>query len=480
MYRRKQGGWMDNMDFRLIDLASLQVAFWVACSVRHRSFAVCFSELYIRVNFLLLIFSFLLGILLPTFAEVFRRGFYKEFVATLRHVVFLLMFSSFYFFLAKEADEVSRFTMVIFSLLYLPYTYSTRILYKYHKQKKNHLNKGTQSLFLITTTDKAEEVIKNLWDVSSGDYSITGIALMDTDSIEGEIKGIPVVANQSSIIEYVCHTWVDEVFVCVPSSFEWQEPVIDSLIEMGVTTHVKLASMKQKADNQQFLEEMAGYTVLTSTLSRGTMFQIFLKRVLDIFGGLIGCILTGILFLFLAPAIYIQSPGPIFFQQTRVGRNGKKFRIYKFRSMYMDAEERKKDLMAQNAVKDGMMFKMENDPRIIGSEKGPGKGIGNFIRKYSLDEFPQFFNVLKGDMSLVGTRPPTVEEWNKYDLRHRGRLAIKPGLTGMWQVSGRSNITDFEEVVRLDKEYIRNWDIGLDLRIIVKTLFVIFKKDGSM
>ena len=109
------------------------------------------------------------------------------------------------------------------------------------------------------------------------------------------------------------------------------------------------------------------------------------------------------------------------------------------------------------------MFKMENDPRVIGSEKGPGKGIGNFIRKTSLDEFPQFFNVLKGDMSLVGTRPPTVDEWEKYELHHRARLAIKPGLTGMWQVSGRSEITDFEEVVKLDTKYISEWSFMLDI-----------------
>lgn len=132
--------------------------------------------------------------------------------------------------------------------------------------------------------------------------------------------------------------------------------------------------------------------------------------------------------------------------------------MYKFRSMYMDAEERKAELMKENRVQDGMMFKLDFDPRIIGSKKlSDGtikKGVGNFIRDWSLDEFPQFLNVLKGDMSLVGTRPPTVDEWDKYELHHRARLATKPGLTGMWQVSGRSNITDFEEVVKLDKQYI--------------------------
>ena len=158
--------------------------------------------------------------------------------------------------------------------------------------------------------------------------------------------------------------------------------------------------------------------------------------------------------------------------------------MYKFRSMYLDAEERKEELMEQNRVKDGMMFKLDWDPRIIGSklllDGTMKKGIGNYIRDFSLDEFPQFFNVLKGDMSLVGTRPPTLDEWNKYELHHRARLAIKPGMTGMWQVSGRSNITDFEEVVHLDTEYITEWNIGLDIKILFKTLMVVLKKDGSM
>ena len=186
--------------------------------------------------------------------------------------------------------------------------------------------------------------------------------------------------------------------------------------------------------------------------------------------------ITAVLYLFIAPAIYIQSPGPIFFSQERVGMNGRKFRIYKFRSMYMDAEERKQELMKQNKVKDGMMFKMDKDPRIIGGEHG----IGGIIRRFSLDEFPQFWNVLKGDMSLVGTRPPTVEEWRKYDLHHRVRLATKPGITGMWQVSGRSSITDFEEVVRLDKKYIMEWSMGLDLRILCRTVGVVLRSDGAM
>lgn len=205
---------------------------------------------------------------------------------------------------------------------------------------------------------------------------------------------------------------------------------------------------------------------------------------MDIAGGLVGCILTGLIFLVVGPMIYIASPGPIFFSQERVGKNGRKFKIYKFRSMYMDAEERKAELMDKNKLGDGKMFKMDFDPRVIGNKVLPDgthkTGIGDFIRRTSLNEFPQFFNVLKGDMSIVGTRPPLISETNLYELHHRVRLAIKPGITGMWQVSGRSDITNFEEVVRLDKEYISNWNIGLDIKILLKTVLVVFKRDGSM
>lgn len=200
----------------------------------------------------------------------------------------------------------------------------------------------------------------------------------------------------------------------------------------------------------------------------------------DIICGILGCILTLIICIFIGPAIYIASPGPIFFSQERVGKNGKKFKMYKFRSMYLDAEERKKELMKDNKLGDGKMFKIDFDPRVIGNKVMPDgshkTGIGEFIRKTSLDEFPQFFNVLKGDMSIAGTRPPLISETNLYEYQHFARLAIKPGITGMWQVSGRSEIIDFDEVVKLDKYYIENWNLGLDIKILLKTVLVVVCK----
>ena len=239
----------------------------------------------------------------------------------------------------------------------------------------------------------------------------------------------------------------------------------------------------KKSMVMEFLESVPLLTIRREPLQ--AFYNRALKRSFDlVFSSVVLCTIFPILYVLIGFLIKRSSPGPIFFKQTRVGKNGKKFQMYKFRSMYMDAEERKAELMAENRVQDGMMFKLDFDPRIIGSKKLPDgtvkKGIGNFIRDWSIDEFPQFFNILKGDMSLVGTRPPTVDEWEKYELHHRARLAAKPGLTGMWQVSGRSNITDFEEVVELDREYISHWSMGLDFRILLKTIQVVFKKEGSM
>ena len=211
--------------------------------------------------------------------------------------------------------------------------------------------------------------------------------------------------------------------------------------------------------------------------------QLFIKRIFDIFAGIIGSIITLLLIVILGPIIKIKSPGPVFFVQERVGKDGKHIKILKFRSMRADAEEHKQELMAQNKVKDGLMFNVDFDPRVIGNEELPDgtkkRGFGEFLSRSSLDEFPQFFCVLIGTMSTVGPRPPTLDEYAKYKDHHRERLAVKPGITGLWQVSGRSDITDFEEVVRLDKEYIHNWSLLLDLKILIKTVGVVLTRKGA-
>ena len=330
-----------------------------------------------------------------------------------------------------------------------------------------------------------DEVIKNLSDNSFHDYFISGIILMDQASAdEKERNGIPILGRGENILFYIGRHWVDEVFLYQPDNLPYPVEMVDNLLNMGITVHYCISALNDsRMGTTQEVEKIGNYKVLTNSLRIVSIRELAFKRIMDIAGGIVGCILTGIVFIFIAPIIYKESPGPIFFTQKRIGKNGKPFNMYKFRSMYMDAEERKIALMAQNKVQDGMMFKMDDDPRIIGSEKkdknGKPIGIGNFIRRTSLDEFPQFWNVLKGEMSLVGTRPPTLDEWEKYDLHHRVRMSIKPGITGLWQISGRSEITDFEEVVRLDREYIQNWSPELDFQILFKTVSVVLKHEGA-
>ena len=195
-----------------------------------------------------------------------------------------------------------------------------------------------------------------------------------------------------------------------------------------------------------------------------------LKRWVDIVGGVIGLTVTGLLFIPIAIAIQIDNPGTILYSQERCGVQGKTFRIWKFRSMVSNADALKQDLQSQNQAS-GHIFKMKNDPRIT--------RVGKFLRKTSLDEFPQFLNVILGDMSMVGTRPPSLDEVAKYDRHHWQRLAVKPGITGEWQANGRSTVQDFEDIVEMDLAYQKKWSIVYDLQLIFKTIGVVFAKKGA-
>lgn len=194
----------------------------------------------------------------------------------------------------------------------------------------------------------------------------------------------------------------------------------------------------------------------------------WVKRLIDIVGALVGLGITAILFIPIALAITINDPGPIFFGQIRCGWIGKRFRIWKFRSMCVNAEALKSQIKNQAS---GAIFKNDQDPRIT--------RVGRFLRKSSLDELPQFWNVLKGEMSLVGTRPPTPDEVDRYEVPQWQRLDVKPGMTGEWQVNGRSSVRDFEDVIRLDLKYQENWSLMYDLKLIFKTIAIVFNKNSG-
>ena len=248
------------------------------------------------------------------------------------------------------------------------------------------------------------------------------------------------------------------------------EKYIEIAAEMGVIVRVIL-DLYAFTGSKMFTCSMGTYPMVTYYCMSLNKAALLVKRVIDIIGAVIGICLALPIMLVTAILIKIDSPGPIMFKQYRAGRGGKKFKIYKFRSMYVDAEERKKELMSRNEMTGDKIFKIKDDPRVT--------RIGKFIRKMSIDELPQFFNVLIGDMSLVGTRPPTLDEISHYDRQHWRRISIKPGITGIWQTSGRNEISDFNEIVRMDMEYIENWSILLDIRLMFKTLSVLVNKSGA-
>lgn len=477
---------MKHVDFIILDILCLQVALTLAYACSGYGWDIYTPILYRNVAMFLGLADLMLLICRETMKGVIQRGHFREFTMTVKQAVFIEGIALLYLFLLQEGQNYSRPVLLLMPVCYSVVAYAVRELWKWHLQKKKTSDEGKSALLIAASEDVVERVVKTIKENNYAQYMVAGVSLIGGGkySVGEKIDGVPVVAEEAGIPHYVCQDWIDEVLVVTSDEVPYPEKLLSQLMETGVTVHLGLAKVMSEPGKKQFVEKIGPYTVLTTSINYASSFQLFLKRVMDIMGGLVGCTITVLLLPFVGTAIYLASPGPIFFAQERVGKNGKRFKMYKFRSMYMDAEARKAELMKDNRLGDGKMFKLDFDPRVIGNKILPDgshkTGIGDFIRRTSLDEFPQFFNVLKGDMSIVGTRPPLISETNLYELHHKARLAIKPGITGMWQVSGRSDITDFEEVVRLDREYISNWNIGMDIKILVKTVMVVLKEDGSM
>lgn len=480
MHENIKKQWNKHFDFLVCDVIAIQIAFILSYLFKNGWDNLFEIQPYRHVAFVLLFLPMFVTFFVEPYSGILRRGWVKELIAVCKQMLLILLLLFAYMFALRITGDYSRLVFFYFALIGVFTVYSIRYLLKYALHRKRKKGKIVNYLFLVCDQKDVERVVKKLLINQYSTWKLVGIVLVDSSSdfinesfeekkemIGKRICGIPVVATKETMMEYFRTHVVDDVLLHLKT--ENVTTLAETLVEMGIAVHVKINQVfDEKLDCQA--DRLNGIPVLTATMRQIRPEELFVKRCIDICGGLVGVILTIIIFIFVAPIIYLQSPGPIFFSQQRVGKNGRKFKIYKFRSMYLDAEERKKELMEQNKM-NGFMFKIDNDPRIF--------PFGNFIRKTSLDEFPQFFNVLKGEMSLVGTRPPTVDEYEQYELHHKGRLAMKPGLTGMWQASGRSEITDFEEVVRLDTEYIRNWSLGLDVKILLKTALIVVMGKGA-
>lgn len=478
MYPKVTRSWLKHLDFIFWDLLVLQISYALAYFSRNGLNNLYANQIYLTGAVLIVLLDCCAALFLDGYSGILRRGKLREAKAVCQQTAIVVTGFLLWLFLTKNSGTFSRSILIYFAVISVIVLYAEHTLWKWYLLHHTPETCRRRAMLVAVEGKEAERLLKTIREYSYGGIDVIGAVLLDEDGHTGEhICGVEIVAEAEEAVTYIRKRWVDEVFIYSPHNHPLAGELVECCMEMGITTHQKL--VLADGAHSYIVGHVAGNLVVTESLRIASFRQVIIKRMLDIAGGIAGMALTGIITIFLAPAIYLASPGPVFFSQLRVGENGRLFRIYKFRSMYMNAEERKKELMAKNQMK-GFMFKMDADPRVIGSgEDGTRHGLGWFIRKTSLDEFPQFWNVLKGDMSLVGTRPPTVDEWQQYEMRHRARLAMKPGLTGLWQVSGRSDITDFEDVVRLDLEYIRNWSVGGDLKILMKTVWIVVRRSGA-
>lgn len=439
------------------DLVSIGISFILATYIRFGNFKdMGDKEIHFQVCLVFLLFCTMYSFFVDWNRNFIKRNIWKEIYEVGKYNVIMILVTQTVMYFLKWADVFSRGVMLYFAVINLVLSFVIHMLVK--KSLKLHYSSELSQIKVLVITQKnmqdvvLEKLQKNL-DIN---FRIVDVVL--TEEMEEDFMA------KATLMA------LDEVFIYAPELPQKRvQQMVESFDEMGVDCHYCVELPGMLSDRSE-IGDFGSYSVLTYTRFQSSYKRLLIKRLMDIVGGMVGLLITILFFPFVALAIKIDSPGPVLFSQVRIGRNGRRFKIYKFRSMYMDAEERKKELEKQNEMQ-GLMFKMENDPRIT--------KVGKFIRKTSIDELPQFYNVVKGDMSLVGTRPPTADEFEKYNQYYRRRISMTPGLTGMWQVSGRSEIENFDDVVKYDLEYIDNWSLSLDIKILFKTVWVVFAGRGS-
>lgn len=404
----------------------------------------------------------------------FKRGRYRELLLSLKYNFILTAGATLLGFGLKSEVFVSRLVMGYFFVLNVLLVWLVHLFIRNWEKVFRWSHKKEVNILIVTSGERLDEILDRFGRSKETLWNVAGIVLLGKEKIPETVQGIPVVSDkEDAYLEYAVQHVVDEVFIQVNEIHEKENFLKNMILEfenMGVVVNLNLDLFDLGQIGEKRIYNLEQYHVIAFSSRLFDYRMVLAKRLIDIIGACVGLVITLVVGTILAPFLLLESPGPLIFKQKRVGVNGRIFEFYKFRSMYADAEARKKELMKQNEMQ-GLMFKMENDPRIT--------KVGAFIRKTSIDELPQFWNVLKGDMSLVGTRPPTLDEYQQYNYYQKRRISFRPGITGLWQISGRSDIKDFDEVVKLDLEYIDNWSLLLDFKIIFKTVLVVLRGSGA-
>lgn len=496
----------------LMDVLAIAVAYFVAHKLRILlPFGKTITEetAWFPIYVLCIFGCLFYNLMMNRYEGFFQRGYFVEFEEILKYNVVQFVFLSTCVYLFRLELDFSRLMLVYFVICDSVIGYAFRAAFKTFIRRNYKKGSGSEKVLIVTDSVSLQRVEEQIQKDKGWNYEVVGVALTEAkeaETAEEEQNGLvgqtpqaehgaegdgenenakqrnvkreegekwSIVAHEKDLLDVARQMPIDLVLFYLPSdqtnvkAEEW----IQAFLLMGIPCYYSIRNLSFQIPNSG-VGTFAEIPVLCyhNTLERDWRMSV-IKRIADLIGGFVGMLITAIFFPFIAIAIKLEdSKGPIFFSQTRIGKNGRRFRMYKFRSMYADAEARKKELLEQNEVQ-GPMFKIADDPRIT--------KVGKFLRRTSLDELPQFWNILRGDMSMVGTRPPTVEEFEQYNDYYRRRMSITPGLTGLWQVSGRSDIKDFNEVVKLDLQYIDHWSVWQDLKILILTVGVVLKGNGS-
>lgn len=386
-----------------------------------------------------------------------KRRDYFSLIKTLTFSHVLLLLIAFFY---QPGNFISRPTFILSWLLSVAFTCIARFGMDTTIKRLRQQGAVRGSTFLICHPEDREKAVKLLGKENC--YNLLG--WVDVNSLTEDTHSL------DTALEHIYRLGVAEVFVCSWQSIKSRMFLYWKLRAAGITLHI-LPMELETIDQNLELKMVGGLPALKLSPPLITGGDFLVKRCFDFCCATLFVLLATPLYLFIALVIKLDSPGSVFYKQTRIGLHGEPFKVWKFRTMVVNADQLQKDLEASNEMKDGILFKMKNDPRIT--------RVGKFLRRYSLDELPQLFNVLFGEMSLVGPRPLPVRDVEKFSEHHFIRHEVLPGITGLWQVSGRSDIIDFEEVVRLDVSYMESWSLSLDLQILLQTITVILRKKGA-
>ena len=392
------------------------------------------------------------------YKHFFQRGYYYELLRVVRYNVILFLATSAYIYAFRLELEFSRLLLGYFVVINTILTYAVRIAFKNYMRRYYSKSRSSDKVMVVTSEVEAEHVMQQIEKDAAWSYEVSSMALMDADHVGESIHGVKVVAKEESVIDIARQSAVDVVLLYCPHMKNQEvELLVQSFLAMGIVCHNCVEQFGFEIPCSS-VGKFAGMPVMTYVMTEMDYRRMMIKRLMDIVGGSVGVLITLLVTPFVALAIKLESKGPVFFSQIRIGKNGRRFKMYKFRSMAM-----------QTAAEEKKGWTVRNDPRVT--------GIGKVLRRTSIDELPQLFNILKGDMSLVGPRPERpqfVEKFKEEIPRYMVKHQVRPGLTGWAQVNGLRGDSSIKKRIEYDIYYIENWTIGFDIKIILMTFFTGF------